>query len=189
MFRLDYHVSLKLCFPFGGYQQANVHRSDPKNSYVDAAGLHIVPTLTNQTTNLNNDMLYNGGKLNLTKAGGDGSCTGTQLSSCAITSNSTLGRMIPPVRSARLTTKGKKSIRYGRVEVVAKMPRGDWLWPAIWMFPEASKYGDWPQSGEIDIMETRGNDISYPPGGRDVYTSTLHWGQFMLWSIYLSVTN
>jgi beta-glucanase (GH16 family) len=31
-----------------------------------------------------------------------------------------------------LTTKGKKSIKYGKVEVVAKMPKGDWLWPAIW---------------------------------------------------------
>ena len=33
-------------------------------------------------------------------------------------------------------TRGKKNIRYGRVEVVAKMPVGDWLWPAIWMMPE-----------------------------------------------------
>jgi beta-glucanase (GH16 family) len=84
--------------------------------------------------------------------------------------------MIPPVRSARLTTKGKKSIRYGRVEVVAKLPRGDWLWPAIWMMPEKSAYGEWPRSGEIDIMEARGNVVDYPSGGRDVFTSTLHWG-------------
>jgi hypothetical protein len=103
---------------------------DPKNAYADADGLHIVPTLTNETTNINNDMLYNGGTLNLTV---DGTCTSTRTSSCSIKSNSTLGTMIPPVRSARLTTKGKKSIRYGRVEVVAKLPQGDWLWPAICM--------------------------------------------------------
>jgi len=151
--------------------------ADPKNAYVDAEGLHIVPTLTNETTKFNNDLIYDGGKLNLTKAGGDGSCTGTDLVACAITSNSTLGKMIPPVRSARLTTKGKKSIRYGRVEVVAKMPTGDWLWPAIWMFPSDSVYGSWPRSGEIDIMESRGNEPEYGPGGRDVYTSTLHWGR------------
>jgi beta-glucanase (GH16 family) len=65
--------------------------------------------------------------------------------------------MINPVRSARLTTKGKQTIRYGKVEVVAKLPVGDWLWPAIWMMPEDSVYGTWPQSGEIDIMESRGN--------------------------------
>lgn len=39
--------------------------------------------------------------------------------------------MIPPVRSARLVTKGTKTLRYGRIEVVAKLPKGDWLWPAI----------------------------------------------------------
>jgi hypothetical protein len=32
----------------------------------------------------------------------------------------------------RITTKGKKTIKYGKVEVVAKLPKGDWLWPAIW---------------------------------------------------------
>jgi beta-glucanase (GH16 family) len=47
-----------------------------------------------------------------------------------------IGRVINPVRSARINTKGKKSIRYGKVEVKAKMPKGDWLWPAIWMLPE-----------------------------------------------------
>ena len=106
--------------------------TDPKNTYVDAEGLHIVPTLTNETTDINNDMIYNGYNLNLTKEGGDGSCTSTSTRSCAIRSNSSLGQLIPPVRSARLTTVGKKTIKYGRVEVTAKLPVGDWLWPAIW---------------------------------------------------------
>jgi len=56
------------------------------------------------------------------------------------------------------------------------MPRGDWLWPAIWMFPEDSVYGPWPASGEIDIAECRGNAPGYSAGGRDIFTSTLHWG-------------
>jgi beta-glucanase (GH16 family) len=102
------------------------------------------------------------------------------------------GNIIPPVRSARLNTKGKKSIKYGRVEVVARMGSGDWLWPAIcelhtlcWvsisdpilgMMPENDLYGQWPQSGEIDIMESRGNSYTYPTGGNDALTSTIHWG-------------
>jgi beta-glucanase (GH16 family) len=44
------------------------------------------------------------------------------------------------------------------------------------MMPEDSTYGIWPASGEIDIMEARGNNYTYP-GGRDVFTSTLHWGE------------
>ena len=106
--------------------------TDATNTFTDAEGLHIVPTLTNETTDINNDHIYNGYTLNLTSAGGDGSCTSTSMSSCSIRSNSTLGDLIPPVRSARLTTVGKKTIKYGKVEVTAKFPRGDWLWPAIW---------------------------------------------------------
>ena len=71
---------------------------------------------------------------------------------------------------------------YGKVEVVAKLPEGDWLWPAIWMLPEDSVYGEWPRSGEIDIMEARGNAPGYSAGGRDIITSTLHWGE----SLFLS---
>ena len=106
--------------------------TDSKNAFTDAEGLHIVPTLTNETTSITNAQIYNGYTLNLTKGGGDGSCTSSAISSCSIRSNDTLGRLIPPVRSARLTTVGKKTIKYGRVEVTAKFPKGDWLWPAIW---------------------------------------------------------
>lgn len=106
--------------------------TDEKNSFTDGDGLHIVPTLTTESTKISEDKLFNGYTLNLTKSGGDGSCTSDDFKQCSIKSNSTVGTVIPPVRSARLSTKGKKFIKYGRVEVVAKMPRGDWLWPAIW---------------------------------------------------------
>ena len=84
--------------------------------------------------------------------------------------------MINPVRSARLTTAGKKSIKYGRIEVEAKLPQGDWMWPAIWMMPQDSVYGDWPRSGEIDIMESRGNDAEHYPLGNNIVSSAMHWG-------------
>lgn len=106
--------------------------TDSRNSYTDKDGLHIVPTITTETTEITEAQLYNGYTLNLTKAGGDSSCTSDDYKQCSIRSNDTLGTTIPPVRSARLTTKGKKFIKYGKVEVVAKMPAGDWLWPAIW---------------------------------------------------------
>ncbi|KAH7318592.1 putative secreted glucosidase [Stachybotrys elegans] len=147
--------------------------TDEANSYVDAEGLHIVPTLTNETTPITNDDLFANYTLDLLR---DGSCTSTRNSSCIVRSDPIEGNMVPPVRSARLSTKGNKSIRYGKVEVVAKLPVGDWLWPAIWMMPEDSVYGDWPRSGEIDIMESRGNGRDYPEGGRNYHYGTLHWG-------------
>ena len=66
--------------------------------------------------------------------------------------------MINPIRSARLRSVKSFSFQYGRVEIKAKLPKGDWLWPAIWMLPAHNEYGQWPASGEIDIMESRGND-------------------------------
>ena len=144
---------------------------DPANSFVVNNTLIIMPTLTD--TFLTDAQVNNGYTLNLTT---QGTCTSTDWHQCVAISNSTAQTVINPVRSARLTTKGSKSIRYGKVEVVAKLPLGDWLWPAIWMMPVNNSYGQWPASGEIDIMESRGNAISYPLGAIDSYSSTLHWG-------------
>ena len=55
--------------------------------------------------------------------------------------------------SARLVTRNKGDWKYGRIEVKAKIPLGQGLWPAIWMLPTDWVYGGWPASGEIDIME------------------------------------
>jgi hypothetical protein len=146
---------------------------DPKNSYTDAEGLHIVPTLTTETTNITPEQIYDGYRLNLTT---DKTCTSPDYTMCSIYSNKTTGDIINPVRSARMTTKGKRSIQYGKVEVVAKMPKGDWLWPAIWMMPEDDVYGSWPMSGEIDIAESRGNSPENYTDGRNSIISALHWG-------------
>jgi beta-glucanase (GH16 family) len=159
--------------------------TDERNAYVDDEGLHIVPTLTNETTSITSDDLYSGYKLDLFK---DGTCTSRKNSSCVMVSDPIQGDMIPPIRSARLSTKGKKSIRYGKVEVVAKLPKGDWIWPAIWMMPERPTYGAWPKSGEIDIMESRGNSRGYPEGGRNLHYSTLHWGPSTMNDAYWRTT-
>ena len=60
--------------------------------------------------------------------------------------------------SARLTTKNKGDWKYGKIEVRAKLPSGNGTWPAIWMLPTDWTYGEWPNSGEIDIMEHVGSD-------------------------------
>ncbi len=60
--------------------------------------------------------------------------------------------------SARLRTLHKGDWLYGRIEVKARIPDGRGMWPAIWMLPTDWVYGDWPKSGEIDIMENVGYD-------------------------------
>ncbi|KAL5611382.1 hypothetical protein BROUX41_001004 [Berkeleyomyces rouxiae] len=107
-----------------------------------------------------------------------GICTTNTTKDCVAATNTTVGNSstVPPAITARINTKGHAQIKYGRVEVMAKLPKGDWLWPAIWMMPAADTYGQWPASGEIDIMESRGNNHSYPQGGNNIVTSSLHWG-------------
>jgi len=71
--------------------------------------------------------------------------------------------------SARLTTQHKATFTFGKMEIRAKIPVGHGLWPAIWMMPDNSVFGSWPLSGEIDIMETKGQ---YP----DTLYGTAHFG-------------
>ncbi|MBT8390140.1 MAG: glycoside hydrolase family 16 protein [Altererythrobacter sp.] len=56
--------------------------------------------------------------------------------------------------SGKIRSKGLAAWKYGRIEVRAKVPAGQGLWPAVWMMPDESAYGPWPLSGEIDILET-----------------------------------
>lgn len=60
--------------------------------------------------------------------------------------------------SARMVTKNQGDWRYGRIDVRARLPIGQGLWPAIWMLPTENVYGQWPKSGEIDIMENIGSE-------------------------------
>lgn len=83
------------------------------------------------------------------------------------------------ISSARLSTRGKASWRYGKVEVRAKLPQGQGTWPAIWMLPEKDRYGTWAASGEIDILEAvnLGVPCAKCPGGREnTILGTLHFG-------------
>jgi beta-glucanase (GH16 family) len=69
--------------------------------------------------------------------------------------------------SARLTS--ARAWKYGRFEVKAQLPRGQGIWPAIWLFSAIAPYGTWPASGEVDIMEMVGHEPS-------IIYGTLHYG-------------
>ncbi|MGM0415043.1 MAG: carbohydrate binding domain-containing protein [Bacillota bacterium] len=55
--------------------------------------------------------------------------------------------------STRMITRDKVNMKYGRVEIKAKLPEGQGLWPAFWMLGSDIEENPWPASGEIDIME------------------------------------
>ncbi len=60
--------------------------------------------------------------------------------------------------SARLITKGKMDLQYGKIEIKAKLPAGRGSWPALWMLSSKNPFS-WPNDGEIDIMEHVGYDF------------------------------
>ena len=59
--------------------------------------------------------------------------------------------------SARITTQGKASWTYGKIEARIKLPHGQGIWPAFWMLGENIDSVDYPNCGEIDIMEMVGS--------------------------------
>jgi beta-glucanase (GH16 family) len=60
--------------------------------------------------------------------------------------------------SSRIRTRRKGDWLQGRFDIRAKLPQGKGIWPAIWMLPTDERYGGWPHSGEIDIMELLGHE-------------------------------
>lgn len=90
--------------------------------------------------------------------------------------------------SARIKTEGLFAQAYGRFEARLKTPVGPGIWPAFWLLGDNCQEVSWPQCGEIDVMELRGqrpNEIAgtvHGPGysaGASVGTSyTLPEGRF-----------
>ena len=96
-------------------------------------------------TNSSNNVNVSGGNLNI-QAIGAATGSGTYYT------------------SGRITTQNLFSQTYGLFQFSAQLPAGAGLWPAIWMMPTNSVYGGWPQSGEIDVMESHGSDTNQVQG-------------------------
>lgn len=62
--------------------------------------------------------------------------------------------------SARISTKGLHSWKYGRFEARMRLPGGQGIWPAFWMLGDDIDEVGWPKCGEIDIMEVIGREPS-----------------------------
>lgn len=70
--------------------------------------------------------------------------------------------------STRIKTQNKYSFKYGRVDIRALLPKGQGIWPALWMLGDNITSVGWPACGETDIMELVGHTPNTVHG-------TLHW--------------
>ena len=156
----------------GGNWEFEWYSNNRTNSFVEDSVLYLQPSLTQDAIGLD-AMLH--GDINIWGGQYGNECTTNAFYGCERNAAAS-GNVNNPVKSARLRTAGKFSFNQGKVEVRAQIPKGDWIWPAIWLLPESEEFGAWPASGEIDVMESRGNDASCEAGGRNKFASTLHWG-------------
>ncbi len=92
------------------------------------------------------------------------------------------------VTSGRIMTRDRFAFTYGRIEASIKLPPGQGIWPAFWMLsqddmpnavPGFGIYGEYAQSGEIDIVEAvnlKGLPGPGGVGGGNEIFSTIHFG-------------
>ncbi|XP_066259308.1 beta-1,3-glucan-binding protein-like [Euwallacea similis] len=154
----------------GGNYEFEYYLNNRTNSYVQDGNLHIKPTYLSEDYGEN--FLYSG----VLDLGNE--CTNNDNNGCYRQGSET--NVLNPIESARIRTIESFSFLYGTAIVRAKVPAGDWLWPALWFLPTDFSYGGWPISGEIDLMESRGNKQFTSPDGVNIGVtqmgSTLHWG-------------
>ena len=60
--------------------------------------------------------------------------------------------------SGRIKTQGLFEQAYGRFEARIRLPTGQGIWPAFWMLGSDFPTVGWPECGEIDVMEYRGQE-------------------------------
>lgn len=118
------------------------------NTYVTGGILHIRPSFT---SDIYGEAFLSSGRVIIPPD----QCTWAEFSGCD--RQGTPDQIISPIRSGRISTWDSFTFKFGSLEIRAQMAAGDWLWPALWMMPRFYVYGGWPISGEIDMMESRGN--------------------------------
>ena len=78
--------------------------------------------------------------------------------------------------SARINTQDKFEFTYGRVEMRAKLPNWEGMWPAFWLLGANIDEIGWPNCGELDILEHGDyvkDSTSNDPG---LISSAVHYG-------------
>lgn len=152
------------------YFQTSRYVNDRFNSYTTGGNLHIKPSFTSEVFG---EEFLTSGRVVIPPQ----ECTESYNWGCDRTGS--YDHIINPIRSARVDTRDSFAFKYGTLEIRAKMPAGDWIWPALWLMPKNSVYGEWPRSGEIDLMELRGNRQLFSGNtnvGNEHAGSTIHFG-------------
>ncbi|KAG7197379.1 hypothetical protein KM043_018485 [Ampulex compressa] len=141
-----------------------IYMNNNENVYVRDGILHIIPTFTEAK---HGDGFARTGTINLekcTSSAGEQSCRREAVGSY----------ILPPVISGRVNTKQSFKFLYGRVEVRAKLPQGDWIYPMISLENSVAQNGN--AYNEIRIASARGNAVLKTGDNSDLSGHILYAG-------------
>lgn len=110
---------------------------DSRNAFSKNGNLHIAPTTT---ASIYGEDFLTHAKVTIPP----NKCTWSSDYGCE--RQGSKDHIINPIRSVRMDTRDSFSFKYGVMEIRAKNPAGDWLWPALWLMPKNSVYG-----GEVKL--------------------------------------
>uniref|UniRef100_H2YEM4 Uncharacterized protein n=1 Tax=Ciona savignyi TaxID=51511 RepID=H2YEM4_CIOSA len=115
----------------GGNWEFQYYTNNRTNSYVRDNTLFIKPTLT---ADHYGEAFLSSGTLDLWGSTPADLCTANAFYGCSRSGSGS--NYINPIQSARIRTVNSFAFKYGRIEIEAKMPKGDWIWPAMWLLPK-----------------------------------------------------
>ncbi|XP_043271804.1 beta-1,3-glucan-binding protein-like [Venturia canescens] len=140
--------SREIIIPLDPDYEFCIYRELPNSLKFENGTMSIGPLILDEVYGYNTTFY---GRLDLSE-----SCTGSVPLECnrrAIGSS-----ILPPIISARLTTKKSFHFRYGKIEIRAKFPAGDWLYPELWLQPKQQIHGTGYLSGRVILGLVRGNE-------------------------------
>ncbi|XP_067003425.2 beta-1,3-glucan-binding protein [Anabrus simplex] len=157
--RRDIMIASKPDFEFVMYDNS------PANCFVKDGILHLKPTVPDNVQRFSQT-----GRVDLRKKG----CTGESQEECQ--QSASAFNILPPVLSARIKSTQSFSFKYGEIEIRAKLPDGNWLYPQIWLEPQEKFYGPFYSSGRMVIAMSRGNAQLLTSDGEDIGSKLLLGG-------------
>ncbi|XP_076645519.1 beta-1,3-glucan-binding protein 1-like isoform X2 [Halictus rubicundus] len=151
-------------FPTAPNFEFVVYENDPGNVHVVDGVLRIKPTLLKLKYGLS---FVQDGSLQLdkcTEQAGSRDCTRTAIA----------WNILPPVISGRLNTKPSFNFMYGKIQVRAKLPRGDWIYPLITL--ESDDNSNTTHFCSIVIAHSFGNPTLITEDRKDIGNHLLQAG-------------
>lgn len=110
----------------GGNYEFQWYVNDRANTYTTGGRLHIRPTFTADV--FGEEFVFWGRAIIPPNE-----CTNSENWGCDRSGNGE--NIINPTRSGLVSSWNSFAFKYGILEIRAKMPAGDWIWPALWLMP------------------------------------------------------